>query len=198
MSEEPNVGRVIPGTPPTPENPYPSNQTVIELSDGNCRIETGLPTPQVLAEYTAAVAEHPDDAALHLHYGIALQGAGKLTDALGQLREAVLLEPSSPFARSILAGMLQSAGSVKNAVFEYREALRLFQLRSYGSPSQQEATLHWSLAKVLRLDDKAEESITELELAITIQRSAVAASAGSPRLLRQLEALFAEWSGFDT
>jgi tetratricopeptide (TPR) repeat protein len=171
---------------------------VIELSDGTCRIETGFPTPLVLAEYAAAVVEQPEDARLHLHYGIALQGAGRLAEALVQLREAARLEPSSPFARSMLAGALQSAGRVKDAVSEYREALRLFHLRSDGSPDQQEAILRWGLAKALRLDDNAQEAIAELELAITIQRSAIAVNAGSPRLLRQLEALLAQWSGFNT
>jgi predicted Zn-dependent protease len=154
MSEEPIVVRVIPGTPPSPEDPFPSNQTITEFSDDSSRIETRPPDEKVLAEYVAALAEHPDHPKLRLYYGIALQGAGKLDDALAQFREAVRLDPASSFAHSMLASALRSTAATAEAVTEYREALRLFCLGSDGTPNQQEVTLRWGLANALHQDDR--------------------------------------------
>jgi len=141
MAEERRIINTIAGTPPSPEDPYPSNLIIVEYSDDTSMITTGPLTPEVLAEYVAALAEHPEDAGLHLHYGIALQGAQQPAEALTHFQEAVRLDPTSQFALSMLASGLRDAGRVDEALHHGREALRSFLLKSAGSPDQQEAIL---------------------------------------------------------
>jgi RimJ/RimL family protein N-acetyltransferase len=147
----------------------------------------------VLAEYVDALAAHPEDSRLHLHYGFALASADEPEAALREFRLAVRCDPASNFARSTLAGVLLQVGDADAAVAEYREALRLHVEQSDGEPSQAEAILRWGLANTLRAQGHLARARGVLAHALALQAEAVKRESGSPQRLRQLEELFLDW-----
>ena len=84
-----------------------------------------------------------------LNLGTALVEAGRIPDAIGPLRRAVTLDPSSSFAHAQLAAAFLAVGRPSEAEPELREALRL-------SPADPEAT--FNLAMLLWESRRADEA----------------------------------------
>ena len=78
-----------------------------------------------LADYQAAQATLPADAAIHLSIGMALQAMDKLADAEAAYRHAVRLSPSSLQAWSKLAELQARSGRHDEAIASYQAALAL-------------------------------------------------------------------------
>lgn len=175
------------GTPPTPEDPAPSNQTIREYPNGISIISTGRPTRKVLAEYEAAIAADPDDAGLHLHYGMSLKHAGRNEQAMSELTSAIRLDPASALAHSFFSDCLKDAGRLEEAIHEQREALRLGLAESQPGREQLEAISRWGLGELLAQTGHRDEARVELERAVAVQREALSQGAGSRQLLGQIE-----------
>ena len=173
--------KIILGTPPTPENPWPSNQITEEHSDGTSVTRMPPATEEFIREYEQAIRDYPEDASVRLHFAIALQGIGDLPDAIVQATEAIRLRPDWEFAHSILGFALYDTGDLPRAISHLREALRL------SKPDQGETTVRWGLSKALRDAGEITNARSEIESAVALQRDLISAESGSPRLLRQLE-----------
>lgn len=191
----PEEETVIPGTPPSPEDTYPSNVTTVHGSNYSRTFTNPLSSEAILDEYRAALAQHPHDAGLRLHFGIALQQSGDLDTAVREARRAVQLRPGWGFARSTLASLLAESGDAPAAETEYREALRLDAAEKGAELNQAEATLRWGLARVQQGQGQLAAGRAELERAVEIQRALVDARSGSPSLLVQLEQSLRELDG---
>jgi len=173
--------KIILGAPPTPENPYPSNQITEEHSDGTSVTLMPTATEEVIREYEQAIRDYPEDAGLRLHFAIALQSIGDLPSAIVQATEAIRLRPDWEFAHSILGFALHDTGDLPRAVSHLREALRL------SNPDQGETTIRWGLSKALRDAGEITNARSEIESAVDLQRNLVSAESGSPQLLRKIE-----------
>lgn len=189
MTSEHQEPRVIAGTPPTPVDPSPSNQIVVEYPDGSCTITTSATTPEVLREYEEVLTIHPRDAGLRWNYGLALADAGATEPAIRELRQAVEIEPGATSIRGLLAAFLRESGALEDAITEYQAALALFEGRAENKADQGEAILRWGLANALLEKGDSAQAKEQLTTAVTIQREAVKQHEGSPQLLGQLERL---------
>lgn len=179
--------RVERGTLPTPEDPYPSNQTVEWFADGTCMITQPEPTPRVLREYRNAIEEHPESPELHMHYGIALLASRDYDQAMREFQRAIEIDPESDFAHGQLAHLYEKTGDIENEIKEHREALRLMLIAKGEAVDQGEAIYRWCLAGALRRSGQAAEARDELNKAVAVEREAVKQGVGSEQLLGQLE-----------
>jgi tetratricopeptide (TPR) repeat protein len=186
--------RIIPGTPPTPDDPSASNETIIEYPDGSFEIRTSHPTPEILREYQEAIEIYPGDAGLHCSYGHALAAAGERDAAIREVRQAIEIDPADVSTRISLAGFLRETGNLDEAIVEYQAAMKLYEECHPGVPDQTEAILHWGLAEALRMKGNSLQADEQLRFAIAVQAEAVKDEAGSPALLQQLEELLAKES----
>jgi tetratricopeptide (TPR) repeat protein len=192
MEELKGRPKVKRGSPPTPANPYPSNQIVKEYANGISVISTPRPNKKVLAEYEQALTNTPDDAGLHLHYGIALKYASRRKEAQEQMEVAIGLRPEWDFPHSQLAGLLEEAGDYQAALSEMQIALELH-LQSEGQQTEQgEAILRWGLAQALQKVGRVTEAHEQVQQAVTLQQSVVNQHRGSLQLLQQIEEARAE------
>ena len=192
MDEPKGTPMIRQGTAPTPENPYPSNQIVKEYPNGMIVMTVGRPTEKVLTEYQQAIADAPDDAGLHVHYGLALKGANRRQEAIEQMETAIRLRPDWYFPHTLLAGLLDEAGDYVAALSEKQTALDLALHSKEASDAQSETVLRWGLAESLRKVGRVEEARAQLEQAMTSQRSLVDMHRGSSQLLGQIEASYVE------
>lgn len=106
-----------------------------------------------------AALKAPDKFRPNLNLGTALVEAGKMREALGPLRRAVALDPSSSLAHAQLGGALLASGRAAEAEPEVREALRL-------SPDDVEAT--FNLAMLLHQSGRKAEAATWFSRFLTI------------------------------
>lgn len=187
MEESEGQPEVREGTPPTPDNPYPSNQVVTEYPDGSVRIETPPPTVQVLDEYEEAIANWPDDAGLRLHYSRTLQQANLPVQARKQAEEAIRLRPDWAFPHNQLAALLSEFGLHDAALCEYRAALQLLLAEPGAQGEQGEAISRWCIAGQLQALGRVDEAREELEQAVAIMYGLVATQQRGEQLLEQLE-----------
>jgi tetratricopeptide (TPR) repeat protein len=180
------------GTPPTPESPGPSNQIVTEYPDGTIRIQTPLPTVQVLDEYEEAIATWPDDAGLRLHYSMVLQQAKLSKAARKQIEEAIRLRREWMFPHSQLAALLNEEGLYERALAAYQVAVQLLLQEQGFQAGHGEAILRWCIADQLKRLGRIDEAREELLLAVVIEQSAIDKGQGSEQLLQQLKDTLAE------
>ncbi len=86
-------------------------------------------TPTALADavdaYEHALAIDPTLTAAHNNLAVALEGLGRIDEALTHYAAAVRLAPSEPRAHANYAAVLASRGRYDEAIAAYREALRL-------------------------------------------------------------------------
>lgn len=178
------------GTPPTPEDPAPSNQIIEEYPDGTRIIRgSGKIDDTVLNEYKEALALHPNDAGLRYYYAMSLKFSGDLQGALVELEKAVSLAPENHSYQGMLGSLLNEAGRPEEALGRKREALRLLKESHPHGREQSEVLSHWGISEALAKLGRAAEARNELQRAVELQRNAVAAGAASEQLLRQLEGL---------
>lgn len=79
-----------------------------------------------MEEARAALRDHPDSAAAHIHLGAALAGApGRLPEAIAEFEAAVKADPQSAAAEYNLAVTLAKSGRVTEALPHFDAALRL-------------------------------------------------------------------------
>lgn len=177
------------GTPPTPEDPAPSNQVVEEYPDGRTIVRTGNPDQKVLNEYREALSRHPEDGGLRYYYAMSLKAAGDMDGALREMREAVRITPTDHHYKMSLAFLLNEADQPQEALAAVTDVLRRFEDASPADNGQSEALARWGASEILSKLGRSAEAGEELRRAVEAQRSAVAAGAGSPQLLRQLQDL---------
>jgi hypothetical protein len=90
------------GTPPTPDDPHPSNVVTQTYPDGT--FDTRIPpaTNKVIAEYEEAIETWPDCAELRIDYAFSLSLAGMKDAAIAQTLEAIRIRPEWDRARRFL------------------------------------------------------------------------------------------------
>ena len=93
------------GTPPTPDDPYPSNVVTQTYPDGT--FDTRIPpaTNKVIAEYEEAIETWPDCAELRMEYAFSLSLADMREQAVAQAQEAVRIRPELERARSFVRSL---------------------------------------------------------------------------------------------
>ena len=104
-----------------------------------------------------ALADDPDDAAVHNSYGSALAETGQVKEALVQYRKAVELSPDYPDAHNNLASALVQIGQGTAAIPEFEKALAL-------KPDLVEA--HAGLGGVLAQAGRLDQAIPHLKEAV--------------------------------
>ena len=80
-------------------------------------------TTAALAELDVAVQLEGRDPALRLYDGVVLAGAGRLTEAAGQLEQAIALDPYYAAPYYWLATVSQARGNSREAIEHYRQFL---------------------------------------------------------------------------
>ena len=75
--------------------------------------------------FTHALAVTKNNDIAHVNLGVALEQAGKTTEALAEYREAARLEPTRFQVHNNLGNLLDALGQPDTALAEYREAIRL-------------------------------------------------------------------------
>jgi predicted Zn-dependent protease len=113
------AGRVLESTP---QPLAPDAEGVIRRADLALRVNRPDLARTFLME---AAARWPRDATVRLRYGLALIVAGQTPAAIGQLEEAVRLDPGVAAAHLNLAVLYAQTGRTAEAAAEAREALRL-------------------------------------------------------------------------
>ena len=78
-----------------------------------------------MAEYREAIRLNPGYGETYSNLGNALQGQGKLDEAVAEHRNAIRFNPGYAEAYSNLGNVLQGQGKLDEAIAEYREAIRL-------------------------------------------------------------------------
>jgi tetratricopeptide (TPR) repeat protein len=118
-------------------------------------------TAEAMAELDEAIAMHPDNAPLRLHYGQMAFRAGRFADAEAAFRKALELDPYLTDARNYLGAVLQELGRYADAEEQYERALEDL---AYPTPE----LLHLNLG-LLYLDmRRAQEGIDALRRAVEI------------------------------
>jgi tetratricopeptide (TPR) repeat protein/serine/threonine protein kinase len=111
----------------------------------------------------AAVAAHPENAAVHNNLGIALDDMKDLDGAIAEYREAIRLDPKhAAIHRNNLGATLVRKKDLDSAIAEYREAIRLapkytLALTNWGRALARKGDLDGAIAKhseAIRLDPK--------------------------------------------
>lgn len=193
MEEFEGKSGVRKGTPPSPEDPYPSSQTVTELPDGGVRIVTTGPIDEQLAEYEQSVATWPESAELRLQYGFTLGFANRRTEAREQLETAIRLRPEWYMPHMALGAVLHMAGENEAALAVQQEALHLLSQEDSTENRQGIVLIRQGMAKSMRGLGRTAEARHQLEQAITLEQAEVTARAGKhQRLLQQLQEALAQ------
>ncbi|MGC8834698.1 MAG: O-antigen ligase family protein, partial [Armatimonadota bacterium] len=115
---------------------------------------------QALFEFARAVSAEPNRAKLRYRYGLALERAGRLDDALIQYLAAVRLEPNATTPLMAAARLYLQKGELKAAEELYRRITSLEQspvakvkaLEDFGDPNYAEAHLALAEAALARGD----------------------------------------------
>lgn len=78
-----------------------------------------------VSEYQEAIGLEPDYPDAHLNLGLAHADAGRLDEAMKELRTAIELAPTDPFPRHELAALLMDEGDYRTAITHLKEVTRL-------------------------------------------------------------------------
>ncbi|MBE2248095.1 MAG: tetratricopeptide repeat protein [Myxococcus sp.] len=78
-----------------------------------------------VAQYQEAIALEPDYPDAHLNLGLAHADAGRLADAMKELRTAIELDATDPFPKHELAALLMDEGDYRGAIAFLKEVTRL-------------------------------------------------------------------------
>jgi len=127
---------------------------------------------QALMELGRAVNAEPNRAKLRYRYGLALERAGRLEDALAQYLAAVRLEPNATTPLMAAARLCLQKGDFKTAEEFYRKVTSLEQspvarvkaLEDFGDPNYAEA--HLALAEAALAKGDAETARREARLGV--------------------------------
>lgn len=108
-------------------------------------------------------------ASLHFHYGLDfLTPLGRLEEALGELRQALHLDPLSPIVHTAVGGCLYRMRRWNEAEETLRETL-------HANPEFGHA--HWSLGRVLLEQGRSQEALTSFQHALQVMGPIPAAMA---------------------
>ncbi|MBI2947084.1 MAG: tetratricopeptide repeat protein [Verrucomicrobia bacterium] len=83
-------------------------------------------------QYRRAIEENPNDATIHLWYGINLGERGRFDEALAEIRRAQELDPLSPVINVNIGDMYHFQGQYEEAIAQYRKTLELDPHFAYG------------------------------------------------------------------
>ena len=123
------------------------------------------PAPEVLRA-SWVVADLPSGARQKIDYGIALQKAGRLDEAMAQYNLALEAEPNLAKAHYNLAGVYMMQAKIDNAAEHFAEALRL--------EPKANADYHYYYAYALERLGRSDEARAQYEAAINLNpKSAV-------------------------
>jgi tetratricopeptide (TPR) repeat protein len=104
-------------------------------------------------EFRKATRLQPDNALYHNNLGVALQGQGKLDEAIAEYRSAIRFQPNFADAYLGIGEVLEYQGKVDEAIVEYRSAARLQADSAYA---------HHCLARaLLRRPDRSDPERSE-------------------------------------
>jgi tetratricopeptide (TPR) repeat protein len=116
---------------------------------------------EALAELDEAIAKHPDNAPLRLHYGRVSFQAGRFPEAEAAFREALELDPYLTDARNYLGAVLQELGRYAEAEEQYERAL---EDHAYPTPE----LLHLNLGLLFLELQREQEGVDALRRAVEI------------------------------
>jgi tetratricopeptide (TPR) repeat protein len=109
--------------------------------------------------FRKALELNPKHAHVHFNLGVALDGRGKLDDAIAYFRKAIELDPTIAKAHKHLGAGLERQKKFAEALDAYRKASKL---------SPKSAPVHFKLGALLRIQRKVSEAVTALCRAIEI------------------------------
>ena len=178
------------GTPPSSQDPRPSDAITATLPGGNVMFRSKKPTRRTLNEYEEAIRQEPQDAELRWRYGMSLWGREVPSRASEQFRQAISLRPEWDFAHAALGHLLMEEGKFDEAVAEFREAvrLRLAPANARGASRQQEAFFRFALGQALDASGDRASALEQMEEAVALLRAEVDAGRGGENVLGQYEA----------
>ena len=113
-----------------------------------------------LSIWADTLAKRPDNSRAHCNLGIALQHAGKTTEAIAEYEQAERIEPNLAEVHYNLGDALAQAGKLDTAVPQLEQALRI-------QPDYAEA--HFDLGLAFLQQGKLDEGIRHLEEAARIR-----------------------------
>jgi serine/threonine-protein kinase len=108
---------------------------------------------------TAAIALRPDSAGAHLNLGLAMEGNGRLDEAIACFQKAIELDPKYAIAHNNLGGALELKGQRDAAVVSLKKAIEL-------EPNN--AFLYVNLVNVLRKKGQVDDGIAMYRKAIEL------------------------------
>ena len=103
------------------------------------------------------VTRNPDAWLAHNDLGVALNQAGKFSDAIGHFEQALRLKPDFAEAHNNLGNALFHLGHVQEAIGQYERALQL---------SPRSVSVHFNLGIALEQAGRAQDAITQYEQAL--------------------------------
>jgi tetratricopeptide (TPR) repeat protein len=110
-----------------------------------------------ILEWTKALALGDDDPRAYNNFGVSLEGANRVTDAIAQYRHALALNPDYPEAHNNLGNTLARTGRLDEAIGHFRQALE-------GDPSSAET--HYNLGLALMERGRMADAIENFEAAL--------------------------------
>jgi len=114
---------------------------------------------EYLTIWQDTVAKCPNNARAHDSFALALIGAGRIQEAIGQYEEALRIRPDYAEAHSHLGLALAHSGNAQEAIKHYEEAIRI-------KPDDAEG--HNNLAITLSRLGKQQEAIAHFERSLQI------------------------------
>lgn len=78
-----------------------------------------------VAQYQEAISIEPDYPDAHLNLGLAHADAGRVEEAMKELRTAIDLDAADPFPRHELAALMMDEGDFRSAITHLKEVTRL-------------------------------------------------------------------------
>jgi len=163
------------GRKPQPEPPAPGEPAGREALQHALVLRRAGHFQEAVTVLEAAVALHPDAAALHNSLGTALREAGRLDDALAACQRAVALEPGFYQARFNVGNLLREKGFLAEAATAYRAAIGV-------APGI--AEIHNNLGNVLKEMGSAGEALDCYRQALILKPDFADALYNAAQLLR--------------
>jgi len=132
---------------------------VVAIGFGSLTVLRNEDYRSAVAFWDDAVAKRPENYGAHNNFGIALQDAGRIEEAIHQLEEAVRLQPGSEVLHYNLGNALFHGGRFEEAIDQYDDALQL-------KPEFAEA--HYSMGVTLARTRRTAEAVRHYEEALRI------------------------------